>query len=112
MSSNEFVSKVLWTIVKESGKIHFSQINGEFYKATGFKISDFFEFKDDEMKQFIKMKKNIFNIDDKGYAKARDDYSFDQDSSANGANKGQRNKQNGNANNGGMSNKSVVITID
>lgn len=26
------------------------------------------------MKQFIKMKKNVFTLDDKGYAKAREDF--------------------------------------
>ncbi len=74
MSSNDFITKVLWTIVKELGKIHFTQINKEFEKATGNLISDYFEFKDDEMKQFINMKKHVFLLDDKGYAKARDDF--------------------------------------
>ena len=50
MSSNEFVSKVLWTVLKEVGKIHYTMINAEFYKATGFKISDYFEFREDEMR--------------------------------------------------------------
>ena len=74
MSSNDFITKVLWTIVKELGKVHFSQINREFEKATGNLISDYFEFKDDEMKQFLKMKKHVFILDEKGYAKAREDF--------------------------------------
>ena len=83
MSSNDFITKVLWTVVKELGKVHFSQINKEFEKATGNLISDYFEFKDDEMKQFIKMKRNVFAIDDKGYAKAKED--FDLNSSQSGS---------------------------
>jgi len=54
MSSSEFITKVLWTILREIGKTHFSQINREFEKATGNLISDYFEFKDDEMLTFLK----------------------------------------------------------
>ena len=78
MSSNDFITKVLWTIVRELGKVHFSQINREFEKATGNLISDYFEFKDEEMRQFLKMKQLAFVLDDKGYTKARED--FDQNS--------------------------------
>lgn len=74
MNSNDFITKVLWTIVRELGKVHFSQLNKEFEKATGNLISDYFEFKDEEMRQFIKMKRNFFTIDDKGYCKSKEDY--------------------------------------
>ena len=70
MSSSEFITKVLWTILKELGRTHFSQMNREFERATGNLISDYFEFKDDEMLTFLKQKKHLFLTDDKGYAKA------------------------------------------
>jgi hypothetical protein len=44
-------------------------------------ISDYFEFKDEEMRQFLKMKKHVFILDEKGYAKARED--FDESNSIN-----------------------------
>ena len=71
MSSSEFITKVLWTILRDIGKTHFSQINREFEKATGNLISDYFEFKDDEMLTFLKQKKHLFITDEKGYAKAK-----------------------------------------
>lgn len=58
--------------MRELRKVHYSKANDEFYKATGFKISDFFEFKEKEMEQFIKMKKQMFVVDDRGYVRAID----------------------------------------
>lgn len=50
LSSNDFVTKVLWTIVRESGQIHYSELNKEFARATGSLLSDHFDFKEDEMR--------------------------------------------------------------
>jgi hypothetical protein len=116
MSSNDFITKVLWTIIKELGKVHFSEINKEFERATGNLISDYFEFKDDEMKQFLKLKKNVFFLDDKGYAKARDD--FDENAQLNPSNADGLNKRKGsgavgkggaNGSHGGSSGGVIVI---
>ena len=74
MSSNDFITKVLWTIVRELKKVHYSDVNKEFEKATGNLISDYFEFKEDEMKTFLRMKRHVFVLDDKGNARAREDY--------------------------------------
>jgi hypothetical protein len=65
-----------------------NRINKEFEKATGNLISDYFEFKDEEMRQFLKMKKHVFILDDKGYAKARED--FDESSQNNDSNLNRR----------------------
>jgi len=70
MNSADFVTKVLWTVINHKGRLHFSKANEEFYKATGFKISDFFEFKDDEMKSFLMLKKGMFKLDQGDYAQA------------------------------------------
>lgn len=50
MSSNDFITKVLWTVVREIGSVHFSELNAEFQRATGTLLSDHFDFKDDEMR--------------------------------------------------------------
>jgi hypothetical protein len=37
-------------------------------------LSDHFDFKDDEMKQFVKMKKLVFTMDDRGHVNSRPDF--------------------------------------
>lgn len=82
MSSNDFITKVLWTIVREQERVHYTQVNKEFEKATGNLISDYFEFQEDEMKQFLRLKKNVFTLDEKtGYVKAREDFDGETTSS-------------------------------
>lgn len=81
MGSNEFITKVIWSILRAQAKvqsikgIHFKKINDEFFNATGFKMSDYFEFDDRQMQQFIKMKSQVFFFDEKtGFVRARDDF--------------------------------------
>ena len=59
MNSQEFVYKALWTVVREERRnpFNYRDADRKFERATGFKISDFFEFREKEMEQFIKMKR-------------------------------------------------------
>jgi hypothetical protein len=66
------VCKAVCAIVKHQTKIHYTHIDKEFEKSTGYKISDFFDFKENEMETFLKMKKHMFHIDEKGYARSKD----------------------------------------
>ena len=65
------------------------------------------------MKLFLKMKKHVFIIDDKGYAKARDD--FDDNAQAEHS-AGQLNKRKGaqsmGSNTNNVKNSNSVIVID
>lgn len=72
MSSSDFLAKAIWTMLKKFDKLHYSKIQTEFIRATGFKIDDFFDFKEKDMELYFKMKKNMFTIDDKGYARAKE----------------------------------------
>ncbi|CDW84961.1 UNKNOWN [Stylonychia lemnae] len=82
------------------------------YMTTGFKISDYFDFKENEMKTFLEMKNNMFSIDSKGYARVRDDYNENEDQS-NSSNRKQK-QANGDANGqrNAASKQPVVISID
>lgn len=60
MGSSDFVTKVLWTVVNFKGRLHHSKADDEFSKATGYKISDFFEFKEGEIALFMKKKPGMF----------------------------------------------------
>lgn len=72
MSSSDFLAKALWTMLKSIGKLHYSKIQGEFFKTTGFKIEDFFDFGEKDMELYFKLKNKMFTIDEKGYAKAKE----------------------------------------
>ena len=72
MSSPDFVTKVLWTVIKYNHKLHHSKCEDEFYRATGHKISDFFEFKEGDLVIFLKKKPNMFLVDEKGFSTAKD----------------------------------------
>lgn len=72
MGSSDFVTKVLWTVVKHYARLHHSKCDDEFYKATGHRISDFFEFKEGDLIIFLKKRQNMFNVDEKGWATAID----------------------------------------
>lgn len=70
MSSQEFLYKAFWTIVKSQGRVHYLKLIDEFFKVTGYRISDFFEFEKKEMEQFLKMKKQMFSLDERGNVRA------------------------------------------
>ena len=72
MSSSDFLAKAIWTMLKNVGKLHYSKIQGEFFRTTGFQIEDFFDFGEKDWELYFKMKKLMFTIDDKGYAKTKD----------------------------------------
>ena len=54
MSSSDFVTKVIWTVIKYNSRLHHSKCDDEFFKATGHRISDYFEFKDGDLVIFLK----------------------------------------------------------
>ena len=81
MVSHEFICKVLYTVLKEKGRRHYTEINKEFQKATEHLISDYYDFKEHEMKTFVGMKANMFHIDDKGMVSSKNDFNFDADNS-------------------------------
>ena len=60
VESQEFMTKCLKTIIRHHKQLHYSQCDIEFAKATGgnYKISDFFEFERDQMKDFLLLKKD------------------------------------------------------
>lgn len=65
VESQEFMTKCLKTIIRHHGHLHFSKCDDEFLKATGnnYRISDFFEFENDQMKDFLLLKKDYpFNF--------------------------------------------------
>lgn len=70
MNSQEFIYKTIWTVVRQNQHLHYSKVEDEFFKATGFRISDFFDYKKEEMEKFLLMKKMMFRIDDRGSVKA------------------------------------------
>ena len=72
MNSPDFVTKVLHTVIKYNHKLHHSKCDDEFFKATGHRISDFFEFKEGDLIIFLKKRVNMFMVDDKGWAQAKD----------------------------------------
>lgn len=37
-------------------------------------MSDYFDFEDDQMKQFLLIKKHMFTLDERGFARARTDF--------------------------------------
>ena len=49
--------------------MHYTKVDDEFCKATGFKISDFFDYKKEELEKFLNMKRMMFKIDERGYVK-------------------------------------------
>lgn len=54
MSSSDFVTKVIWTVIRYNTRLHHSKCDDEFHKATGHRISDYFEFKDGDLVIFLK----------------------------------------------------------
>ena len=68
MSSLDFVTKVLWAVISYNRKLHHSKCDDEFFKATGHKLSDYFEFKEGDLIIFLKKRQNMFIVDDKGWA--------------------------------------------
>ena len=72
MKSQDFLAKAIWTVIKHMDRLHYSKVTDEFYKASGFKIQDFFDFTEKDMEQYFKMKRHMFFIDDKGYVKTKD----------------------------------------
>lgn len=72
MSAPDFITKVLHTVIKHKNKIHYRDASKEFMRATGFRLNDFFDFDEGDMKKFLELKQNIFSIDKEGYALALD----------------------------------------
>lgn len=68
VGTQDFMTECIKTIVKEHKKIHWKDCDSKFFEATGgnHKISDYFEFKGDDMKKFL-LKKGYFEIDYEGY---------------------------------------------
>lgn len=62
------MTKCLKTIIRKLGHLHWSKCDEEFFKATGgnYRISDFFEFEKDQMKEFLQYKKEHFIVDENG----------------------------------------------
>ena len=69
VESPDFITKCLETIIRKNGRLHYTKCDEEFLIATGnnFKISDFFDFEEDQMKEFLSLKKGLFVIDADGY---------------------------------------------
>lgn len=72
MSAPDFITKVLHTVIKHKNKIHYREASKEFMRATGFKLNDYFDFDESDMKKFLELKQSIFSIDKEGYATALD----------------------------------------
>ena len=70
----EVVYKVLWSIINHHGKLHFSKCVEHFKKATTHSLTDHFEFQEDEMRQFLDIKKGMFKGDADGYYQALQTY--------------------------------------
>ena len=68
IGSQDFMTQCLETIVSKHRKVHWKECDDKFHEATGgnHKISDVFEFFEDDMKKFLE-KKGCFDIDDEGY---------------------------------------------
>ena len=68
--------------------MHYSKCDDEFLKATGgnYRISDFFEFQKDQLKDFLLLKKDHFKVDSEGYATVIDKVEM-RPSDKNGGNK-------------------------
>ena len=62
MGSSDFVTKVLWTVIKYNKNLHHTKCDDEFFKATGHRISDFFEFKEGDLIIFLKKRSNMFKV--------------------------------------------------
>lgn len=50
MSAPDFITKVLHTVIKHKNKIHYRDASKEFMRATGFRLNDFFDFDEGDMK--------------------------------------------------------------
>lgn len=69
MSATDFITKVLWSVINHKGRIHFKTCSKEFQIATTHKLSDFFEFEEDDMKKFLGLR-DIFTLDEEGFVTA------------------------------------------
>eukprot|EP00347_Sterkiella_histriomuscorum_P023151 403335754 len=108
MNSHDFIYKVLFTIIKNEQKMHYKHVNSEFYRVTGFKISDYFDFKDEDMKQFLEMKEAMFQIDNKGYAQVNQSYNEEEQNNL----MRNRSRMNNNSTSGGSARQKNVETIE
>ena len=70
VESQEFMTKCLKTIIRHHKILHYNKCDQEFYKATGgnYRISDFFEFEKDQMKDFLLLKKDHCLVNSDGMA--------------------------------------------
>ena len=65
MKSTDFIYKCLWSIVNHIGKVDGHKLNEEFYRATNYKIGDFFEISRNDLIKFVGSKPNMFSVDQK-----------------------------------------------
>ena len=56
MSSVDFIYKCLWSIVNHIGKVDGFKLSEEFFKATNYKIGDFFELTKQDLIKFVSIK--------------------------------------------------------
>ena len=54
VKGTDFVLKIIWTIANHKGPIDAFKVSEEFFKATGFKLSDYFEFSREDIVTFLK----------------------------------------------------------
>jgi len=65
IKGTDFILKCIWTIVNHKGQVDGYRISDEFFKATGYRLSDFFEFTKDDIITFIKGRQKMFAVNEK-----------------------------------------------
>jgi len=71
MSSVEFIKKVLWTAFNKAGRRHWRDTENEFFNATRKKLSDYFDFKENDLRKFLEGEPVLFNVDSQGMVTAK-----------------------------------------
>jgi hypothetical protein len=60
IKGTDFILKCIWTIINHKGTVDGYRISDEFFKATGQRLSDFFEFTRDDILTFLRGRRNMF----------------------------------------------------
>lgn len=63
IDSHEVILKVIHTVVKHHGSLHWERILDEFKRSTCVALSDHYEFEANELMAFLKQHPNMFEID-------------------------------------------------
>ena len=62
IKGTDFVLKIIWTIANHKGYIDSARVQDEFLKATGFKLQDFYEMRQEDILTFLQQRPNMFAI--------------------------------------------------